>query len=451
MYGAVVLGDYLYVIGGYRDKGGFTTSVEKAPVNPDGTLGSWEQTTPLPAPRSYIGNQTVSLNDIVYVVGGLNGETDENQKTILWSRPRADGQLGIWQESAPCPGSGVSCSVALATPGMIHLIAGTVGSRTATPQVWSAKIDKDGAVTGWEQGPPLAQPLWYHSGGVVGGRAYIWGGLTGPETNTVHPNVYEAPILSSGRLGPWQLSRSKLPEGFYSATSTVSGSYLLAFCPRYAGSVVSDDVWYCMMMDGGLSNWTRISTKIPAKLYIGLATDYRNGVVYLPGGRRSKASYVLDDTVYYFPLTRQRTRTTPHSPPKTAQPVDSGIAKESRLSYLQQDKTSASAIPGFLPYEKARQQSMVQEIPIILYFHTDKEPLCLQQTQSLRNFFTQSYSGRIIFAEVEALHFPQITQQYGVSSVPYWIFFDNMGSIRLRKSGVIQLQELATCCQQILQ
>lgn len=47
MYGTAVLGDYLYVIGG-NNKNGYLNTVLKASIMPDGTLGKWTFTTPLP-------------------------------------------------------------------------------------------------------------------------------------------------------------------------------------------------------------------------------------------------------------------------------------------------------------------------------------------------------------------------------------------------------------------
>lgn len=78
MYGTVVLGNYLYVIGGNiqgkgEDPEGYVITVEKAHINPDGSLGQWEQTRPLPSNRSYIHNSTLALNDIVYILQNFNG------------------------------------------------------------------------------------------------------------------------------------------------------------------------------------------------------------------------------------------------------------------------------------------------------------------------------------------------------------------------------------------
>ena len=93
MYGSVVLGNYLYVIGGnIQGKGddpeGYVKTVEMAYIYPNGTLGNWIQTTPLPQNRCYIHNCTLALNDIVYVVMGTEGKKQTVTNTIYWTRPQ---------------------------------------------------------------------------------------------------------------------------------------------------------------------------------------------------------------------------------------------------------------------------------------------------------------------------------------------------------------------------
>ena len=49
-FGAAVAGDYMYVIGGYT-AAGITNTVAYAPIYPDGAVGDWQTTAPLPSAR----------------------------------------------------------------------------------------------------------------------------------------------------------------------------------------------------------------------------------------------------------------------------------------------------------------------------------------------------------------------------------------------------------------
>ncbi|GAB4319712.1 MAG: hypothetical protein Kow0059_13840 [Candidatus Sumerlaeia bacterium] len=455
MYGAAVLGDFIYLIGGNNANEGYTLSVEMARISPSGQLGPWQQTTPLPQPRSYIANTTIALNDIVYVAAGYDGQALVNMNTILWSRPRSDGHLEPWRTSPPFPGEGLSCSVALATPGFIHILGGFTQSDEPTRQVWSARVAPDGQVLDWVPGPPLPVPLWFHCGGVAAGRVWLWGGLLTKDNTSVNTAVYTAPILSSGQLAPWQVATtSALPQGFYSASSAVTGSYLLSFCPRYSGGLESNDVWYALASPQGLSLWQKLSTDLPSKLYIAVANDYRRGFVYIPGGRISKTDHNLDNHVYYFQLAgaRQAPRppadtdeavTVASAPPAATATPGTAYAGTESLSYTQ--LSAAQGVhPGFMTYEQARQTAAVQRRPIILYFFNDKARRCQEQKAILQNFNTAAYAGRVIFAEVDTAKFPQITQQYGVFRIPHWIVFDAAGQTLLSRSGVLSAQDLHT-------
>jgi len=446
MHGAVVLGDYLYVLGGNHPVSGYQKNVFKAPILSDGNLGQWSETTPLPYQKCYIENSTLVLNDIVYVLGGYDPLNKTCPNSILWTRPGPGGNLEPWRSSISHPGSGVHCTVAVATPGYLHLIGGIQANEMVSELVWSARISPDGTVTAWEKSYPLPTKLWYHCGAVAGGNVWIWGGLPTRKDNVVSDKIFYAAILSSGKLGPWKTYTTPLPVGFYASSSTVSGEYLISFCPRYAGREASNDIWFATVKQNKLSAWKRQQTDLPARMYIGLATDYRKGCVYIPGGRKTdKDKNLVNQNVFFFKLLH-------HAPRKAgtdaAQTVETGMmAHANKYSYMQPTTQSSEAIPGFISTEQSRQAS---GIPILLYIHTKKAINCKKQNGILRNFNTSQYAGKIIFAELDTLKYPQIAQQYGIFQVPCWVYFDRNGNLVDRKFGIIPLDELGNIVRQIL-
>lgn len=460
MYGSVVLGDYIYLIGGNtQGKGdspeGYSTDVEKALINPNGTLGRWEKTTQLISSRSYINNTTIALNDVVYVVAGYDGRVDKKTNSIYWTRPLPNGHLEKWRESPAYPGKGISCSAAVATPGYLNLIGGNDESGQVSNLVWSAKVAPDGSITGWEQGNSLPVPLWFHCAGVAGGKVWVWGGLTANDNNATNKIVYSAPILSSGKIGPWAASGSILPQPFYSASSTVSGSFLLTFCPRYTAGIFSNDIWYANATSQGLTQWQKVSTEITSKLFVGVATDYRRGFVYIPGGRidQKEEETSLDKNVYFFALSKRE-----QSDAKSDATITVDVSRKptgaEHLSYVQQvqqTKNTVSNLPGFIPYEQARQFSTLQRIPMVVYLYSNKANKCIEQNQLMQNFNTSIYNKRVIFAEIDTVQFPQFAQQQGVFKIPCWIFFDSYGKEKFRNIGLLQLNELDIKIRQIIQ
>ncbi|MBN1902129.1 hypothetical protein JW926_12465 [Candidatus Sumerlaeota bacterium] len=460
MYGAVVMGDYLYVIGGNSYVPGtvddlWQTSVWRAFIYPDGSLEKWEKCAPIPHNRSYIENQTIVLNDVVYVLCGYDGNNGTKYKNILWTRPLPNGELEPWRESPPCPGQAVNCAVAVSTPGYIHLIGGRGEQRASLPDVWSAQIAADGTVLGWEPAPFLPAPLWFHHAGVVGGKVWVWGGLTGSNNKSVNENIYFSEILPSGRLGKWQLHEKKLKPAFFGAACAVSGDYILSFFPRYSGGVSKYDIRYAQYAENGLSDWGVINANTKAKLYTSVATDYRNNILFLPGGRidHGESPENLDSTVYCFRLKKEdKSSPTPEQTPDLLMSVAMGQRDQTaRLSYTYHSVTNG-VHRGFHTYERSREIFEKRNKPVVIYFYTKTARNCVKQGQILQEQFNPAtYGDSMIFAELDGQNYPQLSQQYGVFRFPSWIFFNSKGREIGRKTQVLDSSLMDTLIRYVIQ
>jgi len=309
MHGTVVMGDFLYVVGGIEGPGAGTglptRNVLRSRISNDGNLAPWVFDTPLPANRHYIASSTFGLNGVLYVVGGKDGATTRYYNNAVWSRPDANGVLSPWRETpafAP-EDAGLSFSTVVATPGHLHLIGGLVNATSPTAAVITAPIEADGSIASWQAGPALPEPLWWHNAVALGGRVYVWGGLPTAEYTTISPRVYSAPITGSGELAAWRREPSELPQPFFGATSATAGSYLLAFCPRYGLDKESSQIWYSQLGADGLSAWAVLNETLPNRIYQASASDYTRGYVYLVGGRPSRASSTNNGAVLAFKLS----------------------------------------------------------------------------------------------------------------------------------------------------
>lgn len=446
MYGCAVLGDYVYVLGGNTSEG-FVPEVIKAPVVPNGKLGQWKLTTPMPHPRAYIGNTTIVLNDVLYVLGGSDENSRQDYKTIIWTKPKPNGELNPWMESPPFPGGGISCSAGVATPGHIHTIGGLSGSVSSGGKpvnaVWSAVIDQNGDFVQWKSGPPLPMPLWFHNAAVAGGKVWVWGGLTTTEPTSVNANIFSAPIMADGSIGLWRRESVSLPQGFYRCACAATGNFLITFCPSYAGSQLSSDIWYTQVRGDSITPWKKLETNLQTRVYISVATDYRKGKIYLTGGRinREEGWEAVLDTVYYFNLAGQSTATA--SSGLRDQPSNyTGASGDANLSYMHTTKTSGDVLPGFLPYDMARSRMQNQSIPTIIYFHLPKSRDCQRQLEILKKFNFTRYQNKLLLVWVDPSLFPQFSQQMGVFRSPTWIVFDAFGNVRKKKTGILPEKEL---------
>ena len=117
--GAALLGDRIYVFaGGVHTY--FTTAVERAPVNPDGSLGPWTLDTALPSNRAHMG--VAVWGQTVFLAGGYynNYGAPPYHTSVIYSTAQPDGTLGSWQDSQALV-QGTVCT--LISPVRMHLFA----------------------------------------------------------------------------------------------------------------------------------------------------------------------------------------------------------------------------------------------------------------------------------------------------------------------------------------
>ncbi|MEE9293597.1 MAG: hypothetical protein V3W34_01355 [Phycisphaerae bacterium] len=94
---AAAIDGHVYVFGGgvhgYR-----TNTVERAAINPDGSLGPWEHDTPLTEFRNEMG--IAVFGSTVYLAGGHSGTFGGSHLTsVIYSAVQADHTLGPWTET----------------------------------------------------------------------------------------------------------------------------------------------------------------------------------------------------------------------------------------------------------------------------------------------------------------------------------------------------------------
>jgi len=452
MHGAAVLGDYLYIVGGVTTTEGYTNSAEMAHIQPGGLLDTWSPATPLPSPRCYISNSTVALNDTIYVVGGFNNITvgarnaqGVNSRTAYWTRPMATGQLEPWRESPPIPGEGISALTVVATPGHLYVLGGLKNDDTPTPSSYVGTIGSDGSIAEWAGGPPLPVPLWFHNAVALGGKVWVWGGLTGPENTSTSDRVYSSPILRDGSLGPWVEEATAIPVPYYSAANASAGSYVIAFCPRLTGGQTTTDVWFSSVGEQGLSTWNRYRTHLTVHRYLTAAPDYRRGNIYIPGGRISPEE--LEDKVFYFTLS-QAAREEEEGPARREEATVALSGTQPQTARYQYTFQAAGnvppdAVPGFLSYEDARRLAVgPPSMPLMLYFTLPNVRPAQRQKEILQDPRFVQLAQQAAFAWINVQEYPQLVQQLGVFRVPTWVLYDARGNGRGRVPEILSIDQL---------
>ena len=280
---AIVTQDRVYLLGGFSGVSAVAT-VYTAPINSDGTLGSWTTGTSLPGVLG--ASQAIVTKDRVYLLGGNNSLYTA---TVYTAPINSDGTLGSWTTGTSLPGV-LGFSQAIVTKDWVYLLGGYSSGYTAT--VYTAPINSDGTLGSWTTGTSLPGALSASQAIVTKDRVYLLGGYSG--VNSV-ATVYTAPINSDGTLGSWTTGTS-LPGILSDSQAIVTKDrvYLFGgFSSAYIATVYTAPI----NSDGTLGYWTT-GTSLPGVLGFSQAIVTKDRV-YLLGGNNS--SYT--DTVYTGSLT----------------------------------------------------------------------------------------------------------------------------------------------------
>ncbi|MBI5406998.1 MAG: Ig-like domain-containing protein [Nitrospirae bacterium] len=348
---------YLYVAGGHsscdgsRDCG-FTNKVYYAPLNPDGSIGTFKATTPMP--KYLRGHSFVAYNDYLYIMGGIeqpifkeppypdpaNFQTVLNEK-VYYTKVRADGGTGEWVETTPLPPSEETI---LPDKAGLFALSATVHDMNGTGYIyvtggWSAEATKnvrsvfigpllpqDGSIPNWIHNPnsdlPYLDGLSKHvavAGTVNEGTAneehylYVIGGNSGAiGVQSFHKEIYYARIANDGIPSGWAPASSSLPVPLIDHAAVSAGRYIMVLGGRdrddnYPSYTVYPHVYYYFIKDNGDLELLNSYTIMPSPLFHHAAAadkDNATGTIhlYVTGGAIGDTGKQENrkDSVYYL-------------------------------------------------------------------------------------------------------------------------------------------------------
>lgn len=250
----VVAGDALYVLGGLDGSGGALGSVERAVIQPDGSLGAFAvDPVALVTPRFDLAATVVDGS--LYVVGGRGAAG------VLGSVERADVTdtgLGAFQ---------VETSSALFQPrhGHVALAQGhrmlVLGGKDTTgplAAVEAALLMGNGALDPWAtvQGVALNTARYRHASVVVHNRLYVLGGedAAGNTLNTVEVSV----LGPDGLPGPFTAAPVTLVTPRRGARALLSANRLYLVAGENGGTPLQNLEYATVGPDGALSAFTTL-------------------------------------------------------------------------------------------------------------------------------------------------------------------------------------------------
>ena len=281
---SVNTGRWLYLIGGVGDTGAPLSSIERAMINADGTLGAFQAVaTGLGTPRE--GGAAVLVGSTVYVMGGLN--RGEATNTIVQATVDANGLLSTFTPVA----SGLQVArgghVAEIIGGYVYVFGGD------TDVVERAPIASDGTLGAFlrvEGVTTRARRQWATSQ-VIGGAVYLIGGAAGATALSSLERAAINPTIDS--IDDFQVSRS-LSVTRVGAASAVLGTRLYVAGGTDGTTARSSVEATDLSPSGALQLFAPVAARSLSAARHGAASSIIGNYWYLVGGADIDAVRSLD-------------------------------------------------------------------------------------------------------------------------------------------------------------
>jgi hypothetical protein len=281
---------YLYALGGYDATGAATNAVSMAPILPDGTVGAWSATTPLPDPRVGIADMAFGYSGRLYVVGGADAQFN-SLNSVLYAPQNADGTLGAWAETTPLPlPNGRDEGSAIAVDGRVILSGGedNVSSPATDRARYTAAIRAGGSLGPWTVEAALPDALRGNRARTNADAVYAYGGYGAGDAYSGRAHI--AGIGPDGGLSPLAADPSAMSADRYAFTAALTGGKLIAVAGRVRPNIFSRAMEFApLTADGGLAPWSVSDEQTPDAVDAPDGKAY-DGRIYSVGGRKNYAT-----------------------------------------------------------------------------------------------------------------------------------------------------------------
>ncbi len=269
---------HIFALGGINDSNVYLNSIESAWVTNNGAnIGAWQTlTSTLPQARAYFG--VAVSGTYIYAIGG-EVSAGVTISTVVRAQMQADGSLGSWTTLNNL-GGGRSFLAAVAANGYIDVF----GNNPPSMNVYNAVLNSNGSLGSWgNSGQLLSQPVDWPAVATTAGNIYVMGGnsFSGVTRNGVWmtndfpasnalANLQSTPLLNTARVGLGLVTAKGYLYAIGGSSTDASGAL----------NTVERAV---LNADGTVGAWTSLSGTLAHAKYGGAAVPVGKSI-YAIGG-----------------------------------------------------------------------------------------------------------------------------------------------------------------------
>ncbi len=284
--GSAIYNGYIYVAGGCTAIAGtcsaVTDNVQYAPLNPDGSIGTWANTTDSTLPGSLSHGRMAVVGGTLYFVGG-NNTTPTSSTAVYYGTPDSSGNVSSWNTASNVlPGARARHGMTVWN-NRIYVAGGLDGSGANSNVIYaSPSLASGGDITSaWTATGMTAFTTARRDLVTIayGGHIYVMGGFDG--TNHLL-DVQYAPINSDGTIGSWSQTE-KLPQRVSQADGFASNGFLYLFGGWGGGDCTNNTYVIPINANGSLGYWSQTNVRFSTSR-LGPSMSYSGGRAYMLGG-----------------------------------------------------------------------------------------------------------------------------------------------------------------------
>ena len=190
-----VIGNTIYAFGGYG--GILLDTVEKAEINPDGSLGEWLVATDRMTVARYV-HDLERVGNGVYNIGGHDKAGGSGIVDVEWSKTEDDGFFQPWR-ALPSLQTGRFALATAQHNNFIYALGGLSGA-AHLDSIERARITGEGELSAWEYTTSMPFSLGGANAIVLDDRIYLLGGSDGASYLN---NAFYATFNEQGDIGYW--------------------------------------------------------------------------------------------------------------------------------------------------------------------------------------------------------------------------------------------------------
>jgi len=287
---AVEVGGFIYAMGGARGTE-YLATTEYTKIRADGSLEPWKPGSTMNEARGYF--DTVFHDGFIYVVGGGNGEAGHNLlRSVERARVQPDGSLSAWEMEAHEMVMPRRCSKIVLIDDTIYAVGGFGGDMLNS--VEHAVLTPGGGTGEWLEEPERLTTMRYISGvKSVNGNVYVVGNHEQKRGAATKEVEWSKPVDEAG-FGKWQ-ETSPLQVARFGLGLAVHGDQLYAIGglngPEFLDSIEVAQI----QPDGGLGAWRLIESKLSSKRAMMGMVAYEEWVYSIGGAGSNTVEYATFD------------------------------------------------------------------------------------------------------------------------------------------------------------